>query len=342
MKAVVLNKLGGPEVLRTIDIPKPSQPDSNEVIIQLKAAGVNFAETMARRGIYGWVPKKKGFILGLEGTGIIESVGRDVLNFSSGDNVIVIGQSGCYAEFIKISEKQVFPMLDSFNYIENAAFSASYLTAFIALQEMARVRKKETILVQAAAGSLGTATVQLAREFGLKIAGTCSHPKKVKFLIKKLGIDLAINYTTENFVKQVKNWTDEKGVDVVLESVGGKIFRQSLSCLAPLGRIVVVGVSSLRFDKKNPLTWWSAWNALPRINLPRMLGNSQGVLAFHVGRLMESSFEQLSRAYSAVRRLIEKSDIQPIVDKVYPLEKAAEAHQRIESRQNIGKVVLKI
>ncbi|MFQ5981311.1 MAG: zinc-binding alcohol dehydrogenase family protein [Candidatus Heimdallarchaeota archaeon] len=322
-------------------MPNPSPPKSNEVVVQIKAAGLNFAETLMRRGLYQWVPQKKGFIMGMEGAGIVQEVGPDVSEFSPGDRVIAGLHSGMYAQYVKLSEKYVHPAIDSFSIEENAAFVGSFLTAYIALAEMARVRVGESLLVQAAAGALGTATIQLGKAMGLKIAGTASSPKKIQFLSNQMDIH-AINYQTEDLRAAVNTWTESKGVDVILESIGGKVFRESMACLAPLGRIIVVGLSSIRFNKFNPLSWWPAWRTLPRVNILNMLGRSQGIMAFHVGRLLSDRYERLAAALTVLRRLVAEHDIRPIIDKTFSLEDVAAAHRRLESRQSIGKILLKI
>ncbi|MHA2497750.1 MAG: zinc-binding dehydrogenase, partial [Candidatus Hodarchaeales archaeon] len=152
----------------------------------------------------------------------------------------------------------------------------------------------------------------------------------------------AINYQTDDWRAAIDTWTDSQGVDVILESVGGKVFRDSIACLASLGRLVVVGLSSIRFSKFNPLTWWGAWRTLPRVNILKMLGRSQGIMAFHVGRLLSERYDRLMAAITDLRKLVSEHDIRPIIDKVFPLEDVAKAHQRLESRQSIGKVLLKI
>lgn len=339
MKAVVLRKTGGTSVLRVSEVPKPSIKRDDEVLVRVKAAGVNYAEILSRRGLYGWAPKRP-YILGLEGAGIVEEVGKNVSSVKNGDHVIVAVQNGTYAEYIKVTEQQLLPAIEGFDMIENAAFSVSFMTAHVALREMARVRAGETLLVQAAAGALGTATIQIAKALGLKVAGTASKKHKIEFLEKKLGIDLAINYKEQDFLKEVKHWTKGLGVDCILETVGGDVFKRSLKALAPFGRMVVVGVSSIRFSKWNPFTWWHAWKTIPRVNVLTMLGRSQGVMAFHLGRVYIKRRDVLERTWNDLTKLVKEHDLKPVVDKTYPLEQVSEAHMRIERRENIGKVVL--
>ncbi len=339
MKAVVLKKTGKPSVLKVRDVPKPKINQDDEMLIRLKAAGINYAEILSRKGLYGWAPKRP-YILGLEGAGIVEEVGSGVKTFKEGDKVIVAVQNGTHAEYITVTDKQALPAIEGFTMEENAAFSVSYMTAHVALREMARVRPKETILVQAAAGALGIATVQIAKALGLRVAGTASKQKKIDFLKKQLDIDLAINYKEQDFLDAINKWTNNLGVDCVLESVGGEVFRKSLKALAPFGRIIVVGLSSIRFNKWNPITWWHAWQTIPRVNILRMLGKSQGVMAFHLGRVYSKRRDVLERTWEDLMKMVKEHGLRPIIDSTYPLEQVAEAHRRIERRENIGKVVL--
>ncbi|MHA2202466.1 MAG: quinone oxidoreductase family protein [Candidatus Hodarchaeales archaeon] len=341
MKAIVLTKLGGANVLKAKDIPKSSIINSNDVLIKMKYSGINFAEILARRGLYKWVPAKKGFILGMEGSGVVEEVGNEVTNCKVGDPVIVARGFGCHAEYVALEEKYVFPAIPRFTLEQNAAFAGSFMTAYIALVKMARVESGETILVQAAAGALGTASVLLAKALGLKVAGTASSTEKLAVL-HKLGIDLAINYSKESFKESIMEWTNNKGVNVILESVGGEIFSESLHCLSPMGRLIFVGLSSVRFSKFNPLTWWSTYKLIPKVNLLEMLGKSQGILAFHVGRLIDNNYTEIRRSFVDLVNLVQKHKIAPVIGKIFPLEAIAKAHRMIESRNNIGKILLKI
>jgi NADPH2:quinone reductase len=341
VKAILLDKLGRSDVLQVKNIPKPDIKAPNEILVNLKYSGINFAEILARRGLYKWVPSRTGFILGMEGAGIIEELGRDVTNFKKGDPVIVARGFGCHAEYISLDEKYIFPVIPQYTLQQNAAFTGSFLTAYIALVQMARVRVGETILVQAAAGGLGIATVILAKALGLKVAGTASSPEKIDFL-HNYGVDLGIDYSKLRFKDLILEWTNFKGVDVVLESVGGEIFRDSLLCLSPMGRLVFVGLSSIRFNKFNPLTWWSTYKLIPRINLLNMLGKSQGILAFHVGRLLDTSYTELRGIFEDLVNFVSQHQITPPIGRIFPLERIAEAHQLIESRQSISKVLLEI
>ncbi len=339
MKAVVLEKLGSHNVLKVSNVPKPSNPKPNEIIIKMKYAGVNFADTLMRRGLYRWVPSKKGFILGMEGSGVIEDIGSEITSFSLNDQVIVGCQSGTYTEYLKIHKKYVYPAVENFTPEENSAFAVSFLTAYFGLVVIGKACIGEKILINAAAGALGTSAVQLAKSMGLNVIGTAGNSKKIEFIKNKLEVP-AIKYS--DLKEKIMELTDKKGINIILESIGGKVFRDSLSCLAPLGRIIVVGVSSIKFNKLNPLTWWSAWRSIPRINILKMLGNSQGIHAFHLGRLLDNNFEKVGEIIPKLRRLIVENNIRPVIDNIYPLADVGIAHRRLESRQSIGKILLKI
>jgi NADPH2:quinone reductase len=215
------------------------------------------------------------------------------------------------------------------------------MTAYIALKKMARVEAGETILVQAAAGALGTATIMLAKAMGLKVAGTASTQKKI-LILEKLDVDLAINYSNENFCKIIMNWTENLGVNIILESVGGTIFKESLNCLSPMGRLILVGISSVKFSLLNPLTWWPTYRLIPRINLLSMLGKSQGILAFHVGRLLDNNYSEIAKIFLELVNFVQKHNIFPLIGKIYPLDEIADAHRFIESRKSFGKILLQI
>ncbi len=341
MRAIVLEKTGKPEVLKVKDVPTPDITNQDELIVKLSYAGVNYADILSRKGQYSWAPKRP-YVPGLEGYGIIEKVGNNVKNYHPGDKVIVVARNGTYAEYIKVTEEQIIPAVDFFSPEQNAAFAASYMTSMVGLYQMARVRPREKILVQAAAGALGIATVQLAKAMGLKVAGTASRPEKISFLKEKLEIDLAINYVEKDFRKEIMQWTNNRGVDVVLESVGGKVFKNSIDCLSPMGRIVVVGATSINYSFLNPFSLIKAWRDIPRINVIKMIRNSYGVLGLHLGWLFTKDKEELMPIKDQLLKIIKNNKIAPVIDTIFPLEKIAEAHRRIETRKNIGKIIIKI
>ncbi len=342
MKAILLKKTGKPKILKISETDYPSPPQPHEVIIENKAAGLNFAEVLARRGLYPDAPKRP-FILGLEGAGIVKEVGSDVQSFKPGDRVVYLSGTGSYAEFVKVSERGVFPAISGFSFEQNAAIPVSFLTAYLALVDSARVRKGEALFVSAAAGGLGLAIISLAKTFGLKVAGASSKSNKLQFLKENMQVDLAINYLEENITSKLRRWTNKQGIDVAIDSVGGKTFRQSYHSLAASGRIVTVGMASVtKIRYWNPLTWIEVLLSIPMINGIKLLDKSRGVIGFNLNRIMRQRNDKAQNAWQSLSRMFEKKEIEPVIDSVFELEEVRKAHERMESRESIGKIVLRI
>ena len=213
MKAFTLTKHGNPSVLKITEIPEPN-PNAGEIRIKIKKIGINYAEILSRKGMYGWAPKLP-YILGMEAFGEIDALGENVSHRQIGEHVIIGTQFGSYAEKILVKEQQALPVIESFSPEENAAFAVNYLTAWVSLFEMARLRSTDSVLIHAAAGGVGTAAVQLAKLFGCTVYGTAGNDEKIK-LLSDLNIDGAINYRTQDFEKEIKKMTNGKGVDVIL------------------------------------------------------------------------------------------------------------------------------
>ena len=283
--------------------------------------------------MYSWSPKRP-YILGFEASGIVEEIGKKVTNIEVGDSVIAAAQTGGYAELNAVDEKLALGYPDHFNYKEAAAYIATWATAWLALQEMARVRKGERLLVQAAAGGVGTSAIILGKALGLEVYGTASTQRKRDF-IESLG---AHALTYENFDTELK----DKPPNCVLESVGGDIYKRSNICLAPLGRIVLIGGSGIHVNKKNPFSLYKAWKALPKTNIAKVIKYSKGFMGLHIGRLIPQ-FDKLKHSLDHLNRLVSENEFRPIVseEQIFNLADAGIAHQYIHDRKNIGKVLLK-
>ncbi|MBI4536971.1 MAG: zinc-binding dehydrogenase [candidate division NC10 bacterium] len=315
------------------------EPGSGEVRVRLRAIGVNFAEVLSRKGLYGWAPKRP-YILGMEGAGEIEGLGPGVTGRRIGEAVIVGAQHGCYAQQVCVSAHQALPAMPDFTLDENAAFAVNYLTAWVSLMEMARLRPTDTVLVHAAAGGVGTAAVQLAKALGCTVYGTAGADGKLG-LVKRLGADAAVNYRTTDFETEVRRLTNGQGVDVVLETVGGEVYRKSLRLLAPTGRLVVTGFASLNLQKWNPLSWWRTWRAIPRAKVGEMAERSVGVLATHLGYLLPER-ERLAGIWGELVWFVKRHHIRPVVGSAFPFERMADAHALMESRRSTGKIVVEV
>ena len=336
MNAYLLRKIGGPGVLRLTEVADPI-PGAGEVLVRLRYIGVNYAEILSRKGLYGWAPKRP-YILGMEGAGFIEAVGPGVDQGRVGERAIVGTQYGCYAEKIAVPQERALPAIEHFSMEENAAFAVNYMTAWVALFELARLQKDETLLITAAAGGVGTAACQLAAKMGCRVFGLAGSGEKIA-LVKKLGAAGAFNYREPEVFEKLRQACG--GVDVALEMVGGIIFKESFDLLNPFGRLVVAGFASLDLKWWNPFSIWQTWRDLPRAKITKMAEKSVGVMASHLGYLLEQP-QRLQAIFEALRSFVSDTQIRPIIGKVFRFEQAEEAHAFIESRKSTGKVLLRI
>lgn len=336
MKAYVLKKTGKPGTLRMQDVPEVF-PNSNEVKVKVAAIGINYAELLSRRGQYSWAPPKP-YIPGMEAYGEVVEIGSEVRRVKVGDKVIIGKQYGNYAEYSCAPEHLCFPAIPGFSPGENAAYLINFMTAWVALKKLCRVVEGDSVLVQAAAGGVGTAAVQIASQLGCKVYGTASKQDKLR-LIEELGAHKAINYATESFYDVIKN--EIGGIDCVLEVVGGQVFKDSVRLLNPFGRIAVIGFASMNLQWWNPLSWWKTWDAAPKARLMAMAKKSQVIAASHIGYLTENE-EETRAGWDELKNFIEEKKLKPIVGKTFAFDKLAEAHTWIESRSSTGKVVVTV
>jgi len=338
MKAYLLRKHGKPTVLQPTDVPVPDLKHE-QVRVKIECIGLNYAEIMARKGFYGWAPQMP-YTLGMEAYGSIEAVGDSVSARAIGDKVIIGTQYGCYAEKFVGHWQATAPAIKQFTPEENAAFFVNYSTAWVGLFEMAKLVAGESVLIQAAAGGVGTAAVQMAKALGCTVYGTVSNPEKEK-LIQDLGIDHAINYLEEDFEESVKKLTDSQGVDVVQEMVGGDVFKKSVRVLKPLGRIIVMGYASMNLKKWNPLSWYKTWQGIPKANLMDMSKRVYSMMAFHLGYLMKDEVI-MNRVIQGVSKFVIKHNFRPVVGQTFSFDEIPKAHELMESRKSMGKIVIKV
>ncbi len=336
MKAYVLQKTGAPEVLKISTVDPPIL-GKGEVRVKLQIIGLNYAEIQSRKGLYGWAPKRP-YILGMEAFGTVVESGSDVQSIDPGASVIVVGQFGCYAEEVVVPAAQILPAMASFNPVENAAFAVQFMTAWVALVEVCRLKGSDRVLIQAAAGGVGTAALQLAKAHGCEVFGTASKASKLD-LIRSLGADHAINYVADDFGETIRSITSGEGVDVVLEVVGGEVFRKSMELLNPFGRLVVTGFASLNLNKLNPLSWWKTWRAIPRVNIGAMATASQVVGASHLGYLLNDP-KRMNQLWSDLTAFVTQHGIKPVVGHEFKFDEMPAAHALMESRQSTGKIVV--
>ncbi|HXF68812.1 MAG TPA: quinone oxidoreductase [Thermoflexus sp.] len=320
MRAIRIHQFGGPEVLQMDEIPIPT-PGPGQVLVRLRAIGVNFIDTYHRTGLY---PISLPFIPGQEGAGEIAAVGPGVTGFQEGERVAYAGVSGSYAEYIVVPADRLVKLPPAIDFPQAAAVLLQGITAHFLTQSTYPLKPGETCLIHAAAGGVGTLLVQMAKRRGARIIATVSSPAKAE-IVRSLGADAVIVYTEQDFEAEVKRLTDGRGVDVVYDSVGKDTFEKSLNCLRPRGTMVLFGQSS---------------GPVPPLD-PQVL-NQKGSLfltrpsMWHYLRTRE---ELLWRA-GEVLYLVATGQLKVFIDSTFPLEQAAEAHRRLASRQTVGKVLL--
>ncbi|MFU8867753.1 quinone oxidoreductase family protein [Natronococcus sp.] len=322
MKAIEVTEYGDSDELEVVDRDVP-EPDAGEVRIEIETAGINFADIMQRRGVYPGGPEAP-YVPGMEAAGTIDATGEGV-DLDEGDRVVAMLDRGGYAEYATANAQMLFPIPEGMSFEEAAGFPVQFLTAHSCLFEWGELEDGESVLIQAAAGGVGTAAVQLASNAGAEVFGTASSEEKLE-LAADLGCDHPIQYTETDFRETVDEETDGAGVDLVLESVGGDVFERSLDAMAHFGRMVTFGVAS-----GEPA---SAENR-------RLLFENKSVRGFHLG---QAAMHDPSRIMQAVPDLTEglaSGDLEVIVGESFPLEEAADAHRYIEDRKSSGKVLLK-
>jgi len=335
MKAYRLRKTGKPHVLKIEDLAEPI-PGVKQVKVKVKTIGINYAEILSRKGQYSWAPKKP-YVMGMECFGEVVEVGDEVSRFSIGDKVIVGQQYGSYAEYVCAYEHLCFPAFESFTPEENAAYIVNFMTAWIGLKKQCRVEKGERVLIQAAAGGVGTAAIQIASALGCKVYGTASQASKLE-LIENLG-GKPINYREKDFYQEIIN--DGGTVGCVLETVGGDVFKKSMKLLSPFGRMVVIGFASMNLKLWNPLSWWKTYQDAPKVNMMKMATESKGVYASHIGYLTENE-ELTKEIWDELHEYVTSHGLKPVVGKVFDFASLPDAHAFMESRDSVGKLVINV
>jgi NADPH2:quinone reductase len=327
MLAHVQHAFGGPDTLKLEQLPEPTCPDDG-YLVATRAVGVNFADVVQRRGRYS-KDQPLPQVLGKEASGVVTARGPDATRFAPGDAVIVLAfDGGCYAETLAVREDQLLAPPAGLGFVELAAFAGTFLTAWYALREVARVRPGESVLVQAAAGGVGSAAVALAHAMGCApVLGTAGSPAKCDHVLTQ-GADVAIDYRAEDFRHVVRAHTRGRGVDVCLESVGGEVYERSLEVMAPLGRVVILGFSSVERDHGQ---------RVPRLHPLRLLHGNLTVGGLDVDALAVNT---RPREWSELNAFCAEHGLRPQVGATFPFEQAAAAHAALEGRQTTGKVVL--
>jgi NADPH:quinone reductase len=302
LKAALLREVDGPFELA--DVPEPAV-ESGKVLVRVRAAGINFADVLVRRGRYPQMPELPT-VLGSEIAGELED-GTRVMAITSG--------GGGYAELAAVDRAQVVPLPDHASFAEGASFLLTFLTAYIPLTRQVRLRPGGTVLVYAGAGGVGTATIQIARVLGARVVAAVGSAEKLD-VCRKLGADEAYTYET---------LPDDLTADVIVDPVGGDLFASSFARLRPLGSVVAIG---------------SAAGAWSEVEPARLVGRNAGLFGFYLGRLLRHEPEVVGTAVGELLGLWETRAFTPLVGAELPLGEIEQAHELVESRRSVGKVVL--
>lgn len=321
MQAIRIHETGGPEVMLLEEVETPA-PGQGEVLIKVAAAGINYADLAQRQGAY-LTRTRTPMTPGFEVAGTIAALGPGVSAPAVGTRVIAFVNGG-YAEYAVASAFTIIPIPENLDFAHAAAFAVQGLTAYQTLRESGRLQAGESVLVQAAAGGVGTLAVQLAHLMGAgKVIGTASNEQKLD-LVRRLGADAAIDYTQDDWVEQVKKASGGRGVDVVLEVVGGAIAEQCLQCLAPFGRMVIIGAASGQSAQFSAI---------------QLMYKNLSVVGYWLAARM-SRPDHIAAAAVELMQYLATGTLQIIVGHTFPLAEAAEAHRAIAARGTTGKVVL--
>ena len=325
MRAITIRTPGGPEVLELTDIPAPT-PTPEQLLVHVRTTALNRADTLQRRGLYP-PPPGESDILGLELAGEVEAVGSATQGFCVGDRVFGLVGGGGYAEMAVIDYRMAMPIPSGWSFAAAAAVPEVFFTAQETLFTLGQLTAGETVLIHAGASGVGTAGIQMARHIGARVFATAGSPEKVE-RITALGVEVGINYNTEDFAERVRELTNRAGVELVQDFIGAAYWQRNLRCLKVGGRLVLVGLmggTKIEVDLGLILS--------RRLHIIGSVMRSQS---------LESKIAITERFRSRWLPLLEQGHLRPIIDTSFPLAEAAAAHQYMEDNRNVGKILLAV
>jgi NADPH2:quinone reductase len=320
MKAIQVSQTGGPEVLTLVDAPVPTIKP-NEVLVEIKAAGVNFIDVYFREGRY---PSPLPFINGQEGAGVVKEVGSDVSSLKPGDRIAYTSALGSYAEFAAVPAARLVKIPDALSFEQASAAMLQGMTAHYLLNSSYKLQNGETALIHAAAGGVGLLLVQMAKKIGARVIATAGTGEKAQ-LARDAGADECIVYTNNDFETETKRLTDGKGVHVVYDGVGKATFDKDLEVLRPRGYLVLFGGSS---------------GAVPPFDLIKLSQKGSLFITRPTLAHYTATREELEWRAGEVLGMIAHGELKLRIHKTYPLAEAAQAHRDLEGRKTSGKLLL--
>jgi putative PIG3 family NAD(P)H quinone oxidoreductase len=326
MKAIIAKEPGSADVLVMVEYPTP-EPAQNELLVRVKATALNRADILQRMGKY---PPPKGVtpVLGLEMSGVVEKVGSNVSGWKPGDRVCALLPGGGYAEYVTIPAQMAIPIPDNLTFEEAAAIPEAFLTAFQALYWLGNLREGQNVLIHAGASGVGTAAIQLVRGAGATAIITAGSAKKLDFCTK-LGAKVAINYKAGDFLPDVLEATDNRGVDIILDFIGANYWHQNLSALAIDGRMILLATMS--------------GGLVNETDLRKILVKRLQIIGTTLRSRDPEYKQKLTNDF--VRNILpgfEDGTYRAVIDTVLPWRQVKQAHRMMEENKNIGKIVLKV
>lgn len=335
MKKVIYPKVGGVDSIEILDVEEP-QASEGEVVVRIHRAGINFADLMMRQGLYGSNPDFP-FTPGYEASGVIISLGKGVKGLELGDRVLAMTGFGGYSEKVSIPSSRVFKLPDSVTFDQAAAIPVTYGTAYHMLFHLGRISPGDSVLIHHAAGGVGTAVAQLCKVAGASVViGTASAPKKE--FVESIGVKF-VDRETEDFVKICKDMTGGKGVHHAIDPVGGKNLMRSYKATRRGGKVYFFGASSaVKGDKRSIISAFRMWLNTPKFNPIKMMSSNKAIFGVHMGLLDDNSI--FEGHLSALSKMLEDNEIDPIIDSIWRFERVSEAQMHMHDRKNRGKILL--
>ncbi|MDP3859152.1 MAG: zinc-binding dehydrogenase [Stagnimonas sp.] len=338
MKQMFIVGNGGPEMLQLRESPDP-MPGAHELRVRVRASGVNFADIMARQGLYPDAPKKP-CVVGYEFSGVVDAVGAGAAPEWMGKAVFGLTRFGGYADTVVVPQAQVFAKPAQLSHEQCAAIPVNYLTAWQLMVIVGSLRADETVLIHNAGGGVGLAAIDIARHIGARSIGTASARKHA--FLKERGLAEAIDYTQGDWRPELMRLTGDRGAELILDALGGSHWKKSYQALRHTGRLGMFGISSATESKlPGPLRLLSVVLGLPLYNPISLMNDNRAVFGVNMGHLWHE-VEKIRVWMGALLQGVEDGWLRPHVDCSFPLERVGEAQAYIEARRNTGKVVLTV
>ena len=336
MRQIVTTANGDIDVLKVQAKPDPT-PRDDEVVIRVRAAGLNFADILARQGLYPDGPPKP-CVMGYEVSGVVDAVGKDVNKSFAGKSVVAMTRFGGQSEMIAVKATQMFEKPEKLTFEQAAAIPVNYLTAYALLVVMGSLHEGESVLIHNAGGGVGLAALDIAKKIGAVTYGTASQGKH-KFLADR-GLDHAIDYRKQDWQPQLMQLTNGHGVDLIIDPIGGANFKKSYGALRHTGRLGMFGVSSGSANGiSGKLKMLKAAIQMPRFHPLGLLNKNRGVFGLNLGHMWHEP-EKVALWMRDILRGVDEEWIRPHVDQAFSFDEVGKAHRRLEERKNTGKVVL--